>query len=214
MSAAAPVLRDVHELMRTGKLRPHPPLPDDGMFEKVAARAGLKPPTSLFDHDGWDRYVRQVWNAYPAWGYCSTFVGESARHLLPRVLAQIGVGRMIGRVSEAPFEAAVAGIPIPDAEDVLLWGWQWIVRHAPRPHLVPLAGAGEFGLGMVFRLQPASAGESPMLFLDEASHQWCCPALAREGASLVNLAAWRWGISDAKAAHRIARICGLQRPVP
>ena len=40
------------------------------------------------------------------------------------------------------------------------------------------------------------------------------PSLSRRSADLVVLAAWRWGLSDTKAAWRLVRLCGLRRAAP
>jgi hypothetical protein len=88
------------------------------------------------------------------------------------------------------------------------------VKHAPGPHLVPLVRQRPDcpAPGLCFRL--TREADAPLIFLCEASHRWWCPALARKGACLVDLGAWRWEITPAKAARRIGRILGLGRLVP
>jgi hypothetical protein len=54
--------------------------------------------------------------------------------------------------------------------------------------------------------------ERRAVFIDRASGYWIVGAFERRGADLVGLAAFRWQIDDARAAWRLARICGLRRP--
>ena len=52
------------------------------------------------------------------------------------------------------------------------------------------------------------------IFLDRATHEWVDPTHARAGHDLIELAAWSWRISEAKAAWRLARLCGRAVPRP
>lgn len=52
------------------------------------------------------------------------------------------------------------------------------------------------------------------LFVDEASGFWMEPVLSMQGVDLVALVEKRLGLSPAKAAWRLARICGLRKPMP
>lgn len=60
----------------------------------------------------------------------------------------------------------------------------------------------------------AKPGSYALLFIDRATGAWDCPPAARFGEELVSLAAWRWRTTPAKAAWRLAKICGLKRPLP
>lgn len=189
-----------------------PPMPDEGTKERV--RAGLREPYPRL-HDAtpeaMGRWYRAFWSAFPDWGFDAVYVGEVARDFLPRVLADMGVGPMIGRVHHDPMVALIAGATLPQLLATRpVVDWRDVLAALP-PQMVPLGGDPEHAPGLVFDLH---AAPSPALFLCEASHEWRCPALARSGACLVDLGAWRWNISAAKAAHRIARLCGLRRPVP
>lgn len=218
-AAPRPVLKSIGALMREGTIRAVPEPPGADLFDRVARERGLRPPAQPFDHDDtgrvrqqWDRFQRQVFAAYPPWGWCPHYVGALAAAHLPRICGAIGLGPLLGAVSEDPADAWVHGIALPEPEEALAWSWRWVVDHAPRlgtgNPLLPLA---RDGWGLVFRLAP----DAPQwLILDRIDHQWCCPALDREGVSLIELAAWRLGISNARAASRIARLCGVARPVP
>jgi len=71
---------------------------------------------------------------------------------------------------------------------------------------------GGQGSGNVIVLR-AKLGSRAVLCIDRATGEWDCPAASRRGETLVHLAAWRWRTTDAKAAWRLARICGLKRPL-
>jgi hypothetical protein len=209
------------ELLRAGKLRETPRLPGDDIFARVARDKNIRPPQHIIPTDdreraAWDAYEAAVWRAAPPWAWCPHYVAELAREHLPRVLASIGVGQMLGRVSDDPSYAVAYGIPLPAPEDARLWNWRWIVQHAPlNRHLEPLTRGADSSAGMVFLLRPASPAQpQPRLYIDEITHEWWVPTLDREGASLIELASWLGGITPAKAAHRIARLCGRQRPYP
>lgn len=207
------VVKDLFALAQQRVLPPLADPPGADLFARVARERGLRPPSGLFDHVAWNRYARQVYAAYPPWGWCPHYVAELARGHLPRICGAIGLGPLLGCVSEDPADAHAFGIAVPEAEEALLWSWRWLVAHAPRigagDPLLPLAGEGE---GLAFRLAPG--GDAPLLILDRISGEWVCPALDREGVSLIELMAWRLEISHARAASRIARLCGVARPVP
>lgn len=137
-------------------------------FAGIAAQQGLRaPPVVTGDGDAWDAHCRKVWRAFPAYGFDRCYVAELAAEVLPRVLAQMGVGRSFGMFRGGP--------------------WR------------------------IFSLAP---DDPAFLAVNEWHHNWRCPSLAQRGPDLVSLGAWRWGISEGKAAFRIARICGRARPVP
>lgn len=214
-----PRLRPFRELWREGKIERFPDAPDEGLFDRVARehrlpRPAVQLPAEPAQRAEMDRWLYRVWAAYPVWGYCSDFIGQHARPMLPRVVAEIGLGRLLGFVSDDPADAMAYGIPLPAPEDAMAWGWPWVVAHAAAPHLVPLVRVRPDAAapGLCFRLTPAPG--APLLFVCEASHRWWCPALARKGAGLLDLAAWRWDVTPAKAARRLARLLGLGRAVP
>jgi hypothetical protein len=53
----------------------------------------------------------------------------------------------------------------------------------------------------------------PMVYIDRASGWWVVGQWERQGPSLVKLVEWRWGLSQTKAAWRLAKLCGRRRPV-
>ncbi|MCL2427893.1 MAG: hypothetical protein FWD12_01510 [Alphaproteobacteria bacterium] len=162
----------------------------DRFFAPARQAARIKePPAVRCSSDEWLDYCRAVWRRYPRWGYVPDYVEEAARDFLPRVLADIGIGPMIGRRE------------MRDDTQTLL-----AVTDA-----VLAADPGRVGEWLAFRIEP---GAGDILLFDEASHVWHCPALSRRGDGLIELGAWRWGLSTAKAAWRIARLCGLRSPMP
>lgn len=50
------------------------------------------------------------------------------------------------------------------------------------------------------------------VFVDRASGYWIADGMTRRGTDLVGFAAYRLGVSDAKAAWRLAKLCALRRP--
>jgi len=148
-----------------------------------------RPPSPFAPDDDWRRFYEARRRTLPAWAYDRDYVTSHALEQLPRVTAQLGIG------------LAVAMIPRPR--------W-WPFAAAPE-HVRQLHGTSTPGSVAVLRVEPESYD---LLFIDRATGEWDCPNLARRGDDLVSLAAWRLGVSDAKAAWRLARICGLRRPVP
>lgn len=160
------------------------------LFQQVEHEHGMRAPSPIrCSAAEWDAHCRKVWAKFPAWAFDEGYVAALARDHLPNVLAQMGIGPLLGRISDPAHCHAVAG------------------RGAPLMAL-PTDPDGRW---LLLRVEPGSAH---LLILDEAGHAWRCPSLARRGASVIELGAWRWGVSEAKAAHRIARICGQRRPVP
>lgn len=181
----------------------------DDLFVRTARQHRLEAPGILASAEAWEAYCRLVWARFPAWGYDATFIGEAAKPFLPRVLAQMGLGRLIGWISDDPVDAIIHGIRLPDrAED---WSWRWLVDHARGLALIPLRD-GPDASGMLFRLTPDP--DAALLVLCRDRHDWRCPTLARQGEDLVELGAWRWDVGKAKSAYRIARLAGLQRAAP
>ena len=52
------------------------------------------------------------------------------------------------------------------------------------------------------------------LMIDQASGFWMEPKLGLQGRDLISLIEKRLALSPAKAAWRLARVCGLRRPMP
>jgi hypothetical protein len=157
-------------------------------FAGIARQHRIWPPSLVTaDADAWAAHCRAVWARFPAWAFDRDFVAELAREHLPRVLGQMNMGQFLGRIS-------------PDARRI-------VGRGAPFAAL-PRDPDGQW---MMFRIEPDS---TDIMALDECSHAWRCPSLDQLGNDLIDLGAWRWGISAGKAAFRIARLCGRTRPVP
>ena len=157
-------------------------------FFAIARQHRLRAPDVFrATEDEWAAYCRPVWSRFPAWGFDRDFVAELARDHLPRILGQMGIGQMLGRIS-------------PDARRIVGRGASFAAL--PRD---------PDGRWIMFRLEPDSLD---ILALDEGHHAWRCPSLDQLGNDLIDLGAWRWGISAGKAAFRIARLCGRTRPVP
>lgn len=53
-----------------------------------------------------------------------------------------------------------------------------------------------------------------LLLIDRASGFWMEPTMAMQGPDLISLTEKRSSLSTAKAAWKLARICGLKRPMP
>lgn len=148
--------------------------------------SGPTAPSPFATEADWTRFFQQRARALPAWHFDRELVAELAAQHLPRVLAQIGLGPLLGRVS--PHARLIVG------------------RGAPFG-VLPLEGDGPW---MMFRVAPDAR---ELLVLHEESHAWRCPQLSQFGEDLVDLGAWRWGVSPSKAAFRISRMCGRARPV-
>lgn len=123
----------------------------------------------------------------PLWAFDPHFVAELATEHLPRVLGQMGLGPLLGRIHPAAKRIVGRGAPFC---------------------ALPLDRSGRW---MLLRLEPDSPD---LLALDEWSHAWRCPSLDQLGDDLIDLGAWRWDVSRAKAAFRIARACGRQSATP
>jgi hypothetical protein len=142
---------------------------------------------ALSTSEEWAAYCRAEWARLPAWGFDRAFVAELAADHLPRVLAAMGVARLIGRISNDARQLVGRGAPLS---------------------AMPLAPDGRWFL---MRLRPP---DEVLIALDPWSHRWRCPALDGIGDDLIDLGVWRWRMTPAKTAFRIARLCGRQRPVP
>lgn len=169
-----------------------------------ALAATLEQPAEL------DRWARRVWQAFPGWGFDAAFLDEQVRGMLPRALAIIGLGRARARIGRgfdvlAMLEPAVLGArPYGQRANWPRWremmeAWPALGARDPR--------------GEVLRFDLTPGDETPLL-LHPVSLEWDCAALARRGDGIVALAAWRWELSEAKAAWRFARRWGLERPYP
>lgn len=152
---------------------------------------GQLPPTPspFAPDDAWRRYHDARRRLLPAWAYDRDYVTGHALEQLPRVCAQLGTGEPVGV------------IPRPT--------W-WFRPNLPES-VRKLHGLTTEGRVALFRHAP---GSYDLLFIDLAVGDWDCPNLKRRGPDLVDLTAWLLRLNDAKAAWRLARICGLQRPMP
>jgi hypothetical protein len=127
--------------------------------------------------------------ARPGWAYDRDYVTSHALEQLPRVCGQLGTGEAVA-VLERP---------------------RWWATLRLREDARSLHGLRTTGSVVALRLTENSYD---LLFIDRAVGEWDCPNLSKRGDDLVSLAAWRLDLPDAKAAWRLARICGLQRPLP
>lgn len=160
----------------------------EDQFWRFAEQQKARPP-HLFNAPGddWVDFVRAVWGNAPKWAFSPPAVRHAAQALLPRVLAQMGLGPRIGCVSEDALAIAGPGAPYS---------------------CLPLVADADW---MLFRI---ALTEPDLILIEDVGHRWRCPSLARQGADLIELGAWLWGVSEGKAAFRIARLCGLKQPTP
>ena len=190
----------------------------EALFERVAREDRLPPPPGLvLTPEAHMTWCRKVWAAFPAWGYDETYVEEAARPHLPRVLAQIGLGKLVARVgSDTDVLLDLQGVlglaerHVFERGDHIWPDWRAVFRELPA---LLNAAAGKYHPSPIMRFRLAPEDRTPLLFND-ISHEWWCPRLNRQGDGLIQLGAWRWDISETKAAWRIAKLCGLERPVP
>ncbi|CAB4126857.1 hypothetical protein UFOVP78_23 [uncultured Caudovirales phage] len=126
----------------------------------------------------------------PAWAYDPEYVSGRALDILPRVCAEIGTGEAICTLPRPAWWST----PMP-AEDRARHG---AARFDAEPHFI------------VFRAKP---GSYAVLVIHRSTGEWECPAATRRGENLVELAAWRWRTTPAKAAWRLGKLCGLRRPL-
>jgi hypothetical protein len=126
-------------------------------------------------------------------------VTSHALELLPRVLAELGCGKLVTMLPRPRWWFAYR---VPE---------EVAARHGTRlqslQESIPAI--------LMVRLTATAPGEprdTDILYIDQATGEWDCPDLCRCGDDLVALAAWRWGLSPTKAAWRLAKICGLPRP--
>ena len=152
----------------------------------------LPPQPSPFASDTeWAEWHRARRSGLPTWHADRDYVTGHALDRLPRICAHLGCGD------------AVAVLPRP----------QWWSSLTPPDEVAVLHGTRGPGIEPVIAVRLERGGHD-LLFVDRATGEWECPSLCRRGADLVALAAWRWGLSDTKAAWRLARLCGLWRPAP
>jgi hypothetical protein len=172
-------------------------VPPAGGAEAPPARRGgrgsVPPPPSPFEPDArWRDWRRTRRERLPGWAFDADWLTSHALEALPRVLKALGCGK------------PVAYLPRPEwwfAPDLPA---EAVARHGlnPLPDLEP-----------VIEL-PLEPGSDTRLFVDMNLGGWDCPNLCRRGDDLVSLAAWRWGLTPAKAAWELARTLGLGRPTP
>lgn len=153
-------------------------------------------PSPFAPDDDWRLWREARRKHLPPWSYDRDWLTCVALESLPRVCAQLGTG------------PAVAFIDRP------AW-WRWgacgdgTVTAAQRI----LHGLGPAPAAVVVAV-PLVPGSASLLLIDRSTAEWDCPDAGRFGRDLVELAAWRWNLPAAKAAWRLARVCGLQRPAP
>lgn len=148
-----------------------------------------RPPSIFGSDDDWARYRRMRRDRLPAWHADRDYVTSVALEQLPRVCGQLGTGE------------AVAFLSRP----------RWWYQHGLTASELARHGFGGSPEGVVIALRN-EPGSYDLIFIDRATGEWSVPNLAQSGFDLVSLAAWKWTLSDTKAAWRLARICGLRRP--
>jgi hypothetical protein len=161
---------------------------------RQGGRSGAPQPPSPFAPDAeWRAWRRARRAAGPPWFYDADWLTSHAleERALPVVAERLGLGDF---VCELPRPRWWFG-PALHAEAAAL-------HLAPLPDLLPV---------LAVRLAPDAYD---LLFLDQSLGGWEVPNLSRRGGNLVELAAWRWGMTLTKAAWRLARILGLGEPRP
>jgi len=165
-------------------------------YERAMMHVGLREPPRdyrkpLFLTDpekARDFQAREDSNArkhLPKWAYNRSWLNFYALDLLPSLIHEMGVG------------PAICVMHPPDHP-------KWWPAHEP---------------GHVIMIKAKDRWEGRQrvvtsLCIDLASGYWCnCPR-TMQGPDLISLYEKRFNISPAKAAWRIARTCGLKRPLP
>jgi hypothetical protein len=136
-------------------------------------------------HLAHERHIRAQRATAPAWAFDRPYVNILAQDLvLPRLCAELGLGPAV-TTCERP-----AWWPFP----------------APRP--------GPAGVILVLRAR--HYGLHATCLIDQSTWEWALngPPVIRSGRDLVELAAFIWGGSEAKAAWRIVRMAGRSIPWP
>lgn len=131
----------------------------------------------------YERATRAERQAAPPWAFDRTYVNVLAQDVvLPRLCRELGLG------------PALVSTTRPD------W-WPF-----------PGAKPGPDGVCLVLRAQ--HFGRWATFWLDQSTWEWAIngPPIIRTGRDLVELAAFIWGGSEAKAAHRITRMAGRSEP--
>lgn len=147
-------------------------------------------PSLIGADDEWTRYRRARRDRLPAWHVDRDYVTSVALDQLPRVCGLLGTGETIALL-ERPDWWLSAGLTAKERT---------------------LHGLGVSPAGVVAKLR-SEPGAYDFLFIDRATGEWTVPNLTQSGYDLVSLAAWRWNLSETKAGWRLARSCGLRRPV-
>lgn len=134
-------------------------------------------------HRDHERHVRAQRQAAPAWAFDRLYVNVLAQDVvLPRLCRELGIG------------PAIATARRPE--------W-W-------PHQAPLPGPE----GVILLLRAQHFGRWATCWLDQSTWAWSLngPPIIRSGRDLIELAAFIWGGSEARAAWRIARMAGRSAP--
>jgi hypothetical protein len=159
---------------------------------EMARRYNIPPKPSPFAPDAeWTAWHRARRKAVPPWYVDRGYVNGYALEYLPRVTAALDLGE------------AVAALPRP----------RWWFSLTLPDHLAGLHGTRLEGARPTLALR-LTADSDDLLFIDRATGEWDVPNLCRGGEDLVELVAWRLDLSPTKAGWRIAKICGLRRPLP
>lgn len=130
-----------------------------------------------------ERQVRTARLAAPGWGFDRLYVNVLAADVvLPRLCAELGLGPAIAKTARPDWWPFPSPIPGPD--------------------------------GVILALRAAHFGRWATCLIDLATWEWAIngPPVARTGRDLIELAAFIWGGSEAKAAHRITRMAGRTAP--
>lgn len=130
-----------------------------------------------------ERQVRTARLAAPAWGFDRLFVNVLAQDVvLAPLCRELGLGPAIAKTTRPAW-------------------WPF-----PSPHPGPD--------GVILVLRAAHFGRFATCLIDLSTWEWVIngPPFVRTGRDLVELAAFIWGGSEAKAALRITRMAGRRAP--
>jgi hypothetical protein len=159
---------------------------------EMARQYGVPPPPSPFAPDAeWAAWHRARRKAVPPWFADRAYVTGYALEYLPRVTAALGFGQ------------AMAALPRP----------RWWFSLSLPDAVVAFHGTRSEDCRPVLAVRLTEDSDD-LLFIDRATGEWDVPNLCCGGEDMVALAAWRWDLSPTKAAWRLAKTCGLRRPMP
>lgn len=129
-----------------------------------------------------ERSTRAKRLSSPGWAFDRVFVNTLAESVLPRLCRELGLGPFVSLMPRPAWWPFKAPIPGPD--DVIL------------------------------TLRAHQHGRSALFMLDQSTGEWVVngPPIIRAGADMIEAAAWLWGGSESRAAHRITRMAGRDAP--